>query len=295
MEKLTKTYPGINKTGIRYLEDDISIRYFYPAADLRLFIKYHWIVQVKDTKNFSKLSQISPSGYPELIFHFGDCVSVCCSGERTPKVSYDSFIAGQITHPIQLQFKNNIRSLCVKLQPYALKALFNINSSEFTNRATSLNEINPKMQKNIYEQLSGANNDNMRIGIIENHLRKLLKMNYDSINSETCDAIIYLKNNINRNTQGLDQLMHISSRTMQRRIMKDVGLSPKMLERIFRFNKAYHLLKHNRNFDLQDVSFYLGYYDLSHLINEFKEFTGRSPVNYFKKEDIYNNFFAGIP
>jgi len=294
MEKPVKTYSGINKTGIRYLEDNISIRYFHPAADLRLFIKYYWIVQVKDTKNFSKLSQISPSGYPELIFHFGDCVSVCCLDERIPNVSYDSFIAGQITQPIQLQFKNNIRSLCVKLQPYALKALFNIKSSEFTNRATSLNEINPKMKKNIYDQLSVANNDNMRIGIIENHLRKLLKTNSDSINPETCDAVNYLKNNINRNTGGLDQLMHVSNRTMQRRIMQNVGISPKMLERIFRFNKAYHFLKHNRNFDLQDVSFYLGYYDLSHLINEFKEFTGRSPVNYFKKEDMYNSFFAGI-
>ncbi len=289
-----EAYSGINEKETLYPADDFRIRCFYPAEDLCCFIKNYWIVQVKDTKKFKKLTQISPSGYPELIYHFGDSVSVCTSDERSPKVSYDSFIGGQITHSIHLHFNNHINSLCVKLQPYSLKALFKIKSSEFTNRATSLNDIIPKMQKDIYDQLSEANNDNMRIGIIENHLRMLLKKNSDSINSVICAAINHLKDNINRNTEGLEQIMDKSSRTIQRRIMEDVGISPKIMERIFRFNKAYHLIKHNRNLNLQDISFYLGYYDLSHLINEFKEFTGRSPVNYFKKEDIYNSLFAGI-
>ncbi len=294
MDKPVERYSGKNIKEKLYPENDISIRCFYPAEDLCFFIKNYWIVKVKDTKKFKKVSQISPSGYPELIYHFGDSVSVCSSEEGSPKVSYDSFIAGQITQSIHLYFDNHINSLCVKLQPYTLKALFKIKSSEFTNRATSLKDISPKMQDDIYARISEADNDNMRIRIIENHLRMLLKKNSDSINSVTCAAVNHLKDNINRNTGGLGQIMDKSSRTIQRRVLEDVGVSPKFLERIFRFNKAYYLIKHNRDLDLQDISFYLDYYDLSHLINEFKEFTGRSPVNYFKNEDIYNSLFAGI-
>ncbi|MDZ7777945.1 MAG: helix-turn-helix domain-containing protein [Bacteroidales bacterium] len=292
MEKLPTLYLGINRTVIQCLGDDIIIRYFYPSPDLCCIVKYYWMVQVKDMNKFNKLSIISPSGYPELIFHFGDNICVSTSGGGSSKTSVNSFIAGQITHPVHLHFKNYINCLCIKLQPYALKALFKIKCSEFTNRATSLNEIHPNMQKDIYEQLSEANNNNVRIRIIEDYLRKLLKKHYNSTNLVIWEVVNYQKVNINNND--LEQLIHMSTRKIQRRFLEDVGLSPKQLRRIFRFNQAYHLLKHNTNLDLQDVSFQLGYYDLSHMINEFKEFTGSAPVRYFKSEDPFNSLFAGI-
>ena len=294
MEKAGNKCSLINANEILYPADDITIRYFYPAADLSCFIKYYWMIQIRDTAKFNKLSQISPSGYPELIFHFGDEVSVCTSVGNSPKASSDTIIAGQITQSVYLHFHNHINSLCVKLQPYALNALFKIKSSEFTNRATSLNDINPNLQKDIYNQLSEAHTDSIRIMIVEGHLRSLLKKNHNSIDPFTCAAINHLKTNIGRNVRGFEQIMDISSRTVQRRIMEGIGVSPKILKRIIRFNKAYHLLRHYKDLNLQDVSFCLGYYDLSHLINEFKEFTGSSPAGYFKKEDVYNSLFAGI-
>ena len=288
-----KTSPEINQAEISCPSKDIHIRCFCPSEDLRFFVKYFWIVRVKDAKKINKLSEISPSGYPELIFHFGDVVSVRTSGENAPEISTDSLIAGQITQSIRLLFNNHVNSFCVKLQPYALKAFFNIKSAEFTNRATRLNDLHPKMHKDIFEQLSEAGNDKIRFEIIENRLRKLLKKNHHTIHSDTCAAINYLKNNINRKHGSLEQIMHLSKRTLQRRMMEDIGLSPKTMIKIFRFNKAYYMIK-NKNLNLQDISYIMGYYDLSHLINEFKQFTGRSPVKYFKEEDVYNSLFAGI-
>lgn len=297
MEKHKRLCSGTNEFNISYPANDITFRFSYPAPDLRFFIKYYWMVQVNDTTKFNMLSQISPSGYPELMFHFGDIISVSTLDGKSPQSCTDTIIAGQITKPVYLHFNNHINCLCVKLQPYALRALFKIKCSEFTNRATNLSDINPGMQKNIYEQLSEAKSDHIRINIIENHLRKLLKKNKNSIDSVTCAAINHLKASMNRNVGGLEQIMSISCRTIQRRIMEDVGMSPKILNRIICFNKAYHLIKHNgqnEDFNLQDISFCLGYYDLPHLINEFKEFTGYSPINYFKNEDVYNSFFAGV-
>ncbi len=297
MEKPHRPCPGTNEFHISYPAKDINVGIFYPAADLRFFIKYYWMVQVNDTTKFNMMSQISPSGYPELMFHFGDNISVSTLDGKSPQSCTDTIIAGQITKPVCLNFNNHINCLCVKLQPYALSALFKIKCSEFTNRATNLSDVNPGMQKNIYDRLSEANSDRIRVNIIENYLRKLFKKNNNSVDSVTCTAINHLKASMNRNVGGLEQIMNISCRTIQRRIMEDVGISPKILNRIICFNKAYYLIKHNRqnrDFNLQDVSFCLGYYDLPHMINEFKEFTGSSPANYFKKEDMYNSFFAGI-
>ncbi len=272
----------------------IKIRYFSPAEDLRVFIKYYWMVKVEDTGKFSKLAQISPSGYPELIFHFGDNISIDTSNKSSSNAATHSIIAGQITQSVYLQFNKNINCLCVKLQPYALKALFNIKSSEFTNRATNLEDICPKLQEDIYNQLSEAKNDDIRINIIDYHLRKLLSKNPDILNPVTCAVIDYLKNSNNLRIEKLEQIMDKSNRSLQRRIMEDVGMSPKMLMRIIRFNKVYHHLKHTRDFRLQDIAYNLGYYDLPHLINEFREFSGISPKKYFTKENVYNSLFTGI-
>lgn len=71
-------------------------------------------------------------------------------------------------------------------------------------------------------------------------------------------------------------------------------MSPKMYCRIQRFNKAYYYLKYKKCYSLQDISYMCGYYDLSHFVNDFKEFTGQPPQEYFTSENIYNSLFTGI-
>ncbi|MFO7879069.1 MAG: helix-turn-helix domain-containing protein [Bacteroidales bacterium] len=292
MEKTKKTSPVKCQPLITMPENGIKINCFYPSVDLRYVVKFYWIVEVENTA-IHPMAKISPSGNPELIFHFGDTISIDASNNNTPGTQPESVIAGQITQPVFLEFGSNIQCICVKLQPYALSALFNINSNAFTNRATCLSEVMPSMQKEIFEQLSEAKNDHVRIIIIEEYLRKLLKK-HNNISEITCSMIDYVKSNNNICFEKLRREINFCSRTLQRKIMSDVGITPKMLLRIIRFNKAFNYIKHNQNLNLQDISFILGYYDLAHLINEFKEFSGLPPVKYFKKEDPYNNFFAGI-
>jgi AraC-like DNA-binding protein len=60
---------------------------------------------------------------------------------------------------------------------------------------------------------------------------------------------------------------------------QQVGLSPKALARVHRFRGALDLL-HRANGDVPwaDLAEQCGFYDQSHLINEFRRFTGFSPV-----------------
>ncbi len=283
--------PGLFQPLINTSENGINVKYCSPSVDLCFFVKYYWIVEVKDTV-LNTMAQISPSGYPELIFHFGDTVSISVPN-NSHKAESKTIIAGQITRPVTLHFGNNMHCICVKLQPYALSPFFNISSSIFTNRAICLGDIMPTMQKDIFDQLSGAKNDHIRIIIIEDYLRKLLK-DHNNINAATPAMIDYLRSANNINIEKLKIKFNMGSRTLQRIIMSDVGIPPKMLCRIIRFNKAYNYIKHNQILNLQDISFTLGYYDLSHLINEFKEFSGCAPISYFKKEDSYNSLFAGV-
>lgn len=293
MENPALISSGGNASPTNYPAQDITIRYFTPSADLIHFVKYYWIIQVTDTTKLDRVAKISPSGYPELIFHFGDSVSIVTPTGNFPYDSTASIVAGQITKPVYVNLNKHLSCLCVKLQPYSLGSLFRIKSSELTDKATNMNDINPKIQKEIYYELSEAKNDNLKITIVENHLRKLLSRNDNNFCPVTYSVIDYFKNH-NMKISELCQKLNLNSRYLQRKFTNDIGMSPKMLYRIIRFNKAYNQIKYNRNATLQDVTFCLGYYDLSHLISEFREFTGLSPLSYFKKENVFNGFFAGI-
>ena len=264
----------------------------FPADNKR--VKYYWLVQVADTTKSDSIAKISPSGYPEIIFHFGDSVSIHTSECHLPGETTHAIVAGQITQPVYINLNKDLNCLCVKLQPYALSSLFRINSLEFTNRAISLNEISSAIiPKQIYDELSETIDDSLKIAIIENHLRKLLNRNDNFFCPVTSFVIDCFRNNSLKINE-LSQALKISSRSLERKIKENLGVSPKMLYRIIRFNKTYNLIKYNREINLQEITFLLGYFDLSHMIKEFKEFTGSSPLCYLKKENPYNSHFAGI-
>jgi AraC-like DNA-binding protein len=60
-----------------------------------------------------------------------------------------------------------------------------------------------------------------------------------------------------------------------------VGLAPKVMARVLRFNRAISLLKETENSsDWSGIAFDCGYYDQSHLIREFRDFAGQTPTEF---------------
>jgi AraC-like DNA-binding protein len=70
----------------------------------------------------------------------------------------------------------------------------------------------------------------------------------------------------------------IGFRSLERLFKNNVGLAPKELSKIIRFQSVLKRLK-DKNFDddLLRLAFEMGYYDQSHLTNEIKAFTGHTP------------------
>ena len=89
--------------------------------------------------------------------------------------------------------------------------------------------------------------------------------------------------------QQLEDKFHISRRWLEKQFAAQIGMSPKDFVRITRFNALLaHLMTISARF--QDVPCVcwcemidkFGYYDQSHLIHDFHDFTGQSPTQFFK-------------
>ncbi len=69
-------------------------------------------------------------------------------------------------------------------------------------------------------------------------------------------------------------------------------MTPKQLCRNTRFKQVYKLIETSSHHNWADVALTCGYYDQSHLINEFKYFTGSSPEAYFFSSSHGPDFFT---
>lgn len=81
-----------------------------------------------------------------------------------------------------------------------------------------------------------------------------------------------------------------SLRYLNKVINDEFGVSPKELMRIIRFQKAIDGLTSNmQNMDMTDTALDAGYYDQSHFIKDFKEFTDHTPKKYINslKQNCY--------
>ncbi len=74
---------------------------------------------------------------------------------------------------------------------------------------------------------------------------------------------------------------NLSPRQFRRRCLEATGLSPKHLCRILRFRRATELAKRKPGLKWALIALDAGYFDQAHLIRDFREFTGRSPMSVF--------------
>jgi transcriptional regulator GlxA family with amidase domain len=69
----------------------------------------------------------------------------------------------------------------------------------------------------------------------------------------------------------------ISTRQLRRRFLMEVGVGPKLLCRLLRFQQVFRAVDQNVA-EWAGIAFECGYYDQAHLINDFRQFAQQTPA-----------------
>jgi AraC-like DNA-binding protein len=83
----------------------------------------------------------------------------------------------------------------------------------------------------------------------------------------------------------------ISNRQLERRFLCEVGLSPKQLCRILRFQQIFRALNGN-DATWAAVALDCGYYDQAHLIRDFRQFSGVTPAALLQHSSALTEYFT---
>ncbi len=92
---------------------------------------------------------------------------------------------------------------------------------------------------------------------------------------------------INPAGHSLDWLARQSSLSIRQFIRKfeeRTGVSPKMFDRISRFDRVYRLKNNQPDLDWLSIALANGYYDYQHLAKDYRDFTRMTPVSFYETD-----------
>src|SRR5206468_2173450 len=116
-----------------------------------------------------------------------------------------------------------------------------------------------------------------RLDAVEDALRSILgEAKADPRVDAAVDAIIRSGGRVS--IESVAEMSGVSRQHLARAFAHHVGVTPKTFARVMRFRRAMELGKRQL---WAEVAAELGYFDQSHLIADFREFAGETPVPFF--------------
>lgn len=87
--------------------------------------------------------------------------------------------------------------------------------------------------------------------------------------------------------------LSVCERTLQRHFKSRVGVCPKTLARIVRFNYLWNRIQNAGPVDYQNVVFEGNYFDQTHFIKDFKNITDETPGRFFMRDLSHVKILSG--
>lgn len=232
------------------------------------------------------IQKIIPDGYPELIFHYADPYEIDISGKW--ELQSLSLLAGQATRFFHLRNTGAARMFAIKLQPWTLHALFGLDASSLLDRVISLPG-------------SGVWDAFKAIATGDQSFEEKCAATGELISVQDWDQVSVVQQIIHRilvengmiTVQELTEMVEMSERTLERYFKLHVGLSPKKYCRIIRHAYIFKVVNEKPD-NWAQVAYKAGYYDQTHFIKNFQEFTGEDPSKYGFDDKTFANFFLNL-
>lgn len=256
-----------------------KIQVIQPTKLLAPYIKQYWFLRIDDVKQGFQRS--IPAGCVALVFHKGNKIISSFHKGIQPQ----SYISGQISTYSSIEF-SFLNMVIILFQPIGCRMFLPYSAEEFTHQNVSIDLLGNTSLVELEEKINEAADTCQTVRLIEEYLLNRLCKNIP-YNANRVMATIQTINEGEGNISTLSQTACLGYKQFKRIFAEYVGLNPKDFIQIMRFRKAFHILQSTLQISISKVAYDCGYYDKSHLIKEFKMFTGYTPKQLLDICDTY--------
>jgi AraC-like DNA-binding protein len=261
-----------------------------PSPPLNEFVEYFWFY-----KGFfpdHSLERVLPDGAIEILIDLEGPPKKLYSSEagRDFREFRNTWISGQHSGFIVIGTEHNSSMMGIRFRPGGAHPFLSFPVSELNDDVVDMESVWGTAIRGIYEQVWSAPTAEKKFQILEHILSKMSRGTL-FLDPACAFALGELRRAPEDLSMGeLAQRVGLSQRQLLRRFEKCVGLGPKMLARIFRFQNVVQRLQSRRGVHWAQIANEVGYYDQPHFIRDFQQFTGLNPSRYLIDKQDYENF-----
>ena len=196
-----------------------------------------------------------------------------------------TIVQGQLLTGWYHHYPEDFKFVKIIFQPGGLFHLLGqVPSTHFTDAVTDAESVLGREMHEMIQQLINTEQYAKMIQVVDAYL--FTKFQKLKLRIEPIDRINVLLQRQN-NMFSLEYLANqacLSYRQFERKFKERNGVSPKLFVRIARFNRAYTMKQEQPATDWLDVAISCGYSDYQHMVKDFKQFTGVTPVAMLEAE-----------
>jgi AraC-like DNA-binding protein len=252
---------------------------FDPPPQLAPYVRFFWALEADVAPGEEFVHRSVADGCVEMVFHYRSAFDEMTSDESI-EASPLASIQAQSTRHRRFVTRESFGIFGAYLYPFAIPRLFGYPASDFTNISPDLASIFGREGTLLDEGMCTAQTNDDRIAIIGKFLTEKLHTSSRELPSIYRSVHTVLAHKGTLTVDSLAGEHGISKRQFERRFKDLAGLSPKLYSRVIRFQAATQY-KLNGTRDLTEIAYASGYYDQSHFINDFRQFSGYTPKQYF--------------
>lgn len=224
------------------------------------------------------VERVLPDGSVHLIFHLGDAPADA-GGAGWPALA-----AGATAAPTVVRLRGRVEGLTVTLRPGAAADLLGVPAGEISGSSAALQDLWRGEARELIERLAGAPDDATRVALLQAALqRRLRERDAEAPRQAMRAARLIAESGGQRPLREVAEAVGIGERRLQQLFHAQVGLSPRAWSRLARLHALLRQLRRHAAPRWSQLALDTGYYDQSHLVNEFRSLCGLTPRRFLER------------
>ena len=264
---------------------------FRPTEPLTRFVKCFWVLE-SEAAISADPERILPDGCTEMVFHLGDPFDQHNSDGTTERQPL-ALLVGQMRRYLIIKPTGRVRVLGVRFWPGGAYPFLTLPQNEIAGRVVALDSIWGAVSRELHSRIADAATAGESVKLVESVLMsRLTYFRWPDDGVMNAIALIFQSGGC-LPIESLADGMGVSLRRLDRTFNTRVGLTPKTLCRLVRFQRVFKVLEERPNGrDWVQIALDCGYYDQSHFIKEFNAFAGKGPTSYFAEQNAMSELFT---
>jgi len=280
MTRTTLAIAGGKSQQFTNLKIDTIFNFYKPKPPLSKFVDSFWLYEGQPVH---KTERILPTGTLELAINLRQNALRFYNAERPENCSRFSGAVVSGAHGRGFAPAEETFIIGVHFKPGGAFPFLGLPAGDLADTHVDLETLWGPSAGRLRERLCAARTSAERFQLLQEALLSRLCHGVEQHYAVSAALDMFGKNQAGQRVREAAKYLGLSQRRFIQVFKAEVGMTPKLFSRIQRFQQTRTFIQHNPSINWADLAVDLGYFDQSHFIREFLEFSGLSPTDYINR------------